>query len=387
MVAIPGPSIVPDRVLAAMHQPMSDIYAGPVADLSWQLVDELSLLARTSGHAYIVMGNGHAAWQMAICNTMSRGDRVLVLESGVFAGIWGEMAKTSGVDVEVVRSPDGHPFDPDELEMLLRADRDRAIKAVLTVHTDTASSVRNDIEALRRAIDDAGHPALFMVDCIASLGCERFEMDEWGVDVTVAASQKGLMMPPGLSFCWANARALAAVEHADLTTGYFDWPARTDPEAVYMLFHGTPPIPHLYGLRAALDMIAEEGLDNVWHRHEVLADAVRAAVEAWSTRDGIGFHIADERARSHSVTTITTGRIDANELRRVCEEQAGLTLGLGVGGDHARRFRIGHMGHLNPPMILGTIATVEAALVSMRASLGSSGAAAAAASIARALAD
>jgi len=387
MVAIPGPSIVPDRVLAAMHRPMPNIYEGELPDIAYEIIDELPSIARTDGRAFMVISNGHGAWQMAICNTLSRGDTVLVLESGRFATLWGEMAALSGVDTEVLPGTDRDPVDPEAVAERLTADTGREIDAVLMVQTDTSTSVRNDVAAVRAALDAADHPALLMVDCIASLGCEPFEMDAWGVDVTVAGSQKGLMMPPGLGFVWASDKALAAYEHADLRVGYLDWAPRLDPIAPYFLFSGTPPISHLYGLREALDMIAEEGLENVWRRHEILAAAVHAAVDAWSTPGGIDFNVIDPAARSNAVTTVLTGSIDPNELRRVAEDDAGLTLGIGVGQLTAPRFRIGHMGHLNPPMLLGTLGTIESVLVSMGADIGSSGVAAGSAVVGAALSD
>ncbi len=390
MVAIPGPSVTPDRVLAAMHRPMPNIYAGPLVDLSHSIFADLPKVARTEGESFIVIGNGHAAWQMALSNTLIRRDKVLVLESGRFAVAWGEQAAMSGAEMEILPGSEHDPVDPAAVEDRLRADTNHDIKAVLVVLTDTATGVRNDIPAIRKAIDAANHPALYMVDCIASLGCDRFEMDEWGVDVTVAGSQKGLMMPPGLGFAWANEKALAAHERAknssdNMRMSYVDWTSRRNAEAHYELFSGTPPISLLYGLREALDMIFEEGLSNVWNRHEVLAQSVWAAVDAWTTPDGLALNISDPHDRSHATTTVTTGTIDADQLRRICEDEAGLTLGLGIGTFGGRAFRIGHMGHLNPPMLLGTLGTIEAALHAMQAPVGGSGVAAAAAHIATAL--
>ena len=379
-VAIPGPSIVPDRVLAAMHRPMPNIYDGPLVELSDSLFADLPAIARTEGEVFIVIGNGHAAWQMAVSNTLRRGDRILVLESGTFAVVWGEQAALSGAHVEVLPGPVAGPVDPAAVEERLRADVGHEIRSILVVLADTATGVRNDIAAIRRAIDTARHPALLMVDAIASLGCDHYEMDEWGVDVTVAASQKGLMTPPGLGLVWANAKALAAHERADARVGYFDWSSRRNVQAHYQLYNGTPPIPLLYGLREALDMIAEEGLDNVWARHETLARAVWSAVDTWHTPGGLRCTIADAAARSHAVTTIDTGGIDAAAIRVVSEREMGVTLGLGI-GDESARFRIGHMGHLNPPMLLGTLGTVESALHALGAPIGGSGVAAAARTI------
>lgn len=378
VVAIPGPSVVPDRVLTAMHRAMPDIYAGEITEVIDDVFDALPSIARTTSRAFVPIGNGHAGWEMALSNCFSRGDLVLVLDCGRFAAIWSEMAQFNGLRVELVTAEFGRAIDPAVVEERLTADAGHEIKAVLTVHVDTASSVRNDIPAIRAAIDAAGHPALFLVDCIASMGCERFEMDEWGVDVTIAASQKGMMTPPGLAIVWAGERALAAHRTADLRTRYWDWTYRTEHGPYYLRFCGTPPVTHLYGLREALRMIAEEGLEARWHRHEVLAGAVRAAVGAWSTDDGIGFLAGEPHERSHSVTTISTGSIDAIELASICRERLGVTLGVGIGDFAASSFRIGHMGHVNAPMVLGVLGAVEAALGEMGARVDASGVAAAA---------
>jgi alanine-glyoxylate transaminase/serine-glyoxylate transaminase/serine-pyruvate transaminase len=217
-----------------------------------------------------------------------------------------------------------------------------------------------------------------MVDGIASIGCEPFEMDAWGVDVTVGASQKGLMVPPGLGMVWAGERALEAHETAGLRSGYWDWTARRDPSVHYLRYCGTPPVGHLYGLHEALTMIGDEGLDVVWRRHAVFGQAVRAAVEAWSASTTLELNVLDPDARSNSVTTILTGTIDPDRLRAVCEQQAGLTLGVALHPFDGRAFRIGHMGHLNPPTILGTLGTIEAALLALGERVTDSGVAAAA---------
>ena len=385
MVSIPGPSVIPDRVLAAMNRPMPNIYEGDLIEVSFSVQDDLRKIARTERPVFISVSNGHGAWEMAISNTLSRGDKVLVLESGTFAVGWGEMAEVSGVKAEILSGSDPDPVNPEALEERLKADVSKEIAAVMVVQVDTATSVRNDIQAIRRAIDAADHPALLMVDCIASLGCEPYEHDEWGVDITVAATQKGLMVPPGLGFVFASEKALVAHERADLRNGYFDWEPRTNPEQHYKIYCGTPPIQHLWAMREALDMLFEEGLENVWERHRVLADAVRAAVEAWHAPNGLSFNIASPESRSNSVTTILTGDVNASELRRIAESDAGLTLGIGLDEFVDRAFRIGHMGHLNPPMILGTLGTIEATLTTMGAPMRESGVAAAAAVVGAAL--
>ncbi|MEM9138452.1 MAG: aminotransferase class V-fold PLP-dependent enzyme [Pseudomonadota bacterium] len=386
LMSIPGPSVVPDQVLNAMHQQMSNIYEGELIDKSLAMFADLSRVVGTEGECFVAISNGHGAWEMALTNTMSRGDKVLVLSTGRFASGWGAQAEMLGCAVETMDFGDQAPVDIPQVLERLADDPEHTIKAILVVQIDTASSVWNDIEALGKALRDSGHPALFMVDGVASLGCVPFHMDDWGVDVTIGGSQKGLMVPPGLGIAWAGPRALEVHPSADLRTPYWDWTARMQEGAHYLKFCGTAPIQHIHAMREALDMIEDEGLENVWARHAVFAKAVRAAVGAWSTPNGLTFNIADEDYRADSTTTVLTGGINASHLRAICEHQAGLTLGIGLGDFEDRAFRIGHMGHLNPPMVLGTLATVEAALTAMDAPMAGSGVAAAAASIADALA-
>lgn len=378
LTSMPGPSVIPDRVLGAMHTAMPNIYKGKLVDVSKSIFDELPGIARTKGKAFMAISNGHGAWEMALTNTLSRGDHVLVLESGRFAVGWGQQATVMGCPVQILHAPERGPIDVAAVEERLRADTDHKIKAILAVQIDTASGVWNDIAAIRKAIDAAGHPALFMVDCIASLGCVEYLMDDWGADVTVGGSQKGLMVPPGLGLVWANDKAMAAHEKADLRTPYWDWSARLSDAEHYMRYCGTAPVQHIYAMRAALDMIAEEGLEAIWARHTVFAKAVRAAVEAWSAPGGLEFNIKDPAYRSDSTTTVLTGSVDADRICLVGEENAGLVLGKGIGDFAGLGFRIGHMGHLNPPMVLGTLGTVEAVLNAMDAPVGGSGVAAAA---------
>ncbi|MEM8841802.1 MAG: aminotransferase class V-fold PLP-dependent enzyme [Pseudomonadota bacterium] len=384
-VSIPGPSVIPERVLNAMHRAMPNIYEGALVDTSNSVLEELPAIARTSGQAFMPITNGHGAWEMALTNTLSRDDQVLVLETGRFAAGWGGMGAFLGLRTDSIISDPGVAVDPARVEERLRADTGHAIKAVLVVQIDTASSVWNDIAAIRRAIDAAGHPALFMVDCIASLGCTEYLMDDWGVDITVGGSQKGLMVPPGLGFVWASDKALKAHESADLRTPYWDFSARMTEGAHYLRYCGTPPIQHIYAMREALDMIAEEGMENIWARHRVLADAVRSAVETWAMPEGLQFYVGDPASRGNSTTSVLSNKIDAIRLRQICEDKAGLTLGIGLGADEAGTFRIGHMGHLSPPMILGTLATIETGLIAMDAPIGGSGIAAAARTLAPAL--
>ncbi len=385
LTSMPGPSVIPDRVLGAMHTAMPNIYKGALVETSVSIFDELPAIARTAGRAFMAISNGHGAWEMSLTNTLSRGDTVLVLESGRFAVGWGDQARVLGAEVEVLYAPERGPIDPGAVEERLRADTGHKIKAILAVQVDTASGVWNDIAAIGRAIKAAGHPALYMVDSVASIACVEYLMDEWGVDVTVGGSQKGLMVPPGLGMVWANDKALAVHQNADMRTPYWDWSARLSDDAHYMRYCGTAPIQHIYAMRAALDMIAEEGLEAIWSRHAVFASAVRAAVEAWHVDGGLEFNIVDPAHRSNSTTTVLSGSIDAERLCAICEHDAGLVLGIGLGDFAGRSFRIGHMGHLNPPMVLGTLATIEAALHAMKAPIGASGAAAAAQVVADAL--
>jgi alanine-glyoxylate transaminase/serine-glyoxylate transaminase/serine-pyruvate transaminase len=383
LLAIPGPSIVPDRVLRAMHRAAPNIYEGELIEITESVIADLKRVARTEAAAAVYIGNGHAGWEAAVANMLAPGDRALALATGRFGLGWAATARQMGVEAEVMDFGFRTGVDADRLAERLRADREHAIRAVLAVQVDTASSVLNDVAAIRGALDAAGHPALLAIDSIACLGCDRFEMDGWGVDVMVAACQKGLMTPPGLAFTFQNARALE--RRVRCRSPYWDWEPRLDPEAYYQLFCGTAPTHHLYGLRAALDMILEEGLEAVWRRHAVFARAIWAAVEAWGRDGALALNLRDPALRSHAVTTIRTGPGDGTRLRRWCAETAGVTLGIGLsvaGVDPDSIFRIGHMGHLNPPMLLGTLATIEAGLLALGIRHGAGGVAAAAASIA-----
>ncbi|MGI9520690.1 MAG: pyridoxal-phosphate-dependent aminotransferase family protein [Hyphomicrobiaceae bacterium] len=387
LTAMPGPSVIPDQVLGAMHTAMPNIYEGDLVATSKSVFEDLPKIALTKGPVFIAISNGHGAWEMALTNTLSRGDRVLVLESGRFATGWGEQAGMLGAEVETLRATDRAGVDPMAVEERLRRDPSHEIKAILVVQVDTASGVWNDIAAIRKAIDSAAHTALLMVDCIASLGCVEYRMDDWNVDVTVGGSQKGLMVPPGLGLVWASEKALATHKSANMRSPYWDWSKRLSNDAHYLRYCGTAPVQHIYGIRTALDMIAQEGLEAVWTRHEIFARAVRAAVEAWSMPDGLEFNIRSPRERANSTTTVLTNNIDGERLHRLCEDAAGLTLGIGLGEVAGGAFRIGHMGHLNPPMVLGTLATIEAALKAMQAPIGKSGIEVAASIIAEVLAE
>ncbi len=370
-LAIPGPSVVPDRVLNAMHQPSVNIYEGPLHDIARSLFADLKAVARTRNEVAIYIGNGHASWEAALTNVFSRGDKALVLATGAFGTGWAEAAKGLGIDVRTLDFGRRSGIDLDRVEKALRLDKSHEIKAVMATHTDTATTIRNDIAALRRTIDATGHPALLMVDCIASLGCDRFEMDDWGVDVAVAASQKGLMTPPGLCFVWFSDKADKAHENADLTTPYWNWTARAKSPELFRKFGGTPPVQHIFGLRAALDMLAQEGIETVWARHEKLAQAVWAALDCWGAGGPIEMNITTASLRSNAVTTVKIGAPDGTRLRKWLEANTGITLGigLGMGSDEDPNsdgfFRIAHMGYVNAHMVLGVLAAIQSGLIAL----------------------
>jgi alanine-glyoxylate transaminase/serine-glyoxylate transaminase/serine-pyruvate transaminase len=360
-LSIPGPTTVPDAVLAAMHRPAVDIYSGPLLDVTRSLFEDLPRLFRTSGRAYIYAANGHGGWEAAVSNVLSRGDTILVLESGLFAVAWGEMARMMGVKVEVLKGDWRRAVSPGAVTQRLAEDTTREIKAVLVVQIDTASAVVNDIAAIRRAMDAAGHPALLMVDCVASLGCMPFEMDAWGVDVAMAGSQKGLMTPPGLAFVAGNERAHAAHARADLRTLYWDWTFRQG-SAHYQKYGGTPPQHLLFGLRQALDMLLAEGLEAAARRHALLAEAVRRAVARWAEGGALALNILEPAERANSTTTVLMEGRDPAPLLDYCRERCGVVLGVGIGGLSGQAFRIAHMGHVSAPMVIGTLGAVEMGL-------------------------
>ena len=370
-LAIPGPSVMPDRVLQAMHQPCPNIYEGGLIEMTHSLIPDLKYVAGTLGNAVIYVANGHGAWEAAVSNILAAGDTVLVLATGRFCVGWGEMASSLGVEVETIDFGGQHTIEYDQVRDHLRADTSGRIKAVMAVHVDTSTSVRNDISALRGAIDASGHNALLMVDCIASLGCDEFRMDDWGVDVMVSACQKGLMTPPGIAFVFFSEKAGAVRNAMERVSAYWDWNPRVEPDNYYKYFCGTAPTQHLLGLREALDMIREEELPQIWARHEALASAVWAACFAWGQGGPLTMNIADPALRSRAVTALAIGAPGGTRLRRWTEHQAGLTLGIGLNMATLEDpnadgfFRIGHMGHVNAQMIMGTLGSIQAGLIAL----------------------
>jgi alanine-glyoxylate transaminase/serine-glyoxylate transaminase/serine-pyruvate transaminase len=372
-LAIPGPTNMPDEVLQAMHRPALDIYSDQMVDLTDSLLRDLSKLFATRGRSYIHIANGHGAWESALSNVLSRGDKILVLESGRFAIGWGNAAAAMGADVEVLNGDWRRAVRSAEVEARLRQDKDHAIKAILVVQVDTASGAVNDVEAIGKAIKAAGHPALFMVDAVASLGCMPFEMDAWGIDVAMSGSQKGLMTPPGLGFVAANDRAREVHKTANLRTPYWDWSEREGPEH-YRKYAGTAPVHLLFALRQAIDMLFDEQLENVFLRHRLLGEAVRRAVDVWSEGQALGFNIAEPGERSDTVTTVMMSNgYDPMALHDYCKQKCGVVLGVGIGDLAGQAFRIAHMGHINAPMVLGTLGVIEVGLNALNIPHGKGG--------------
>jgi len=368
LVLTPGPSVMPDRVLRAMQRPAPNIYEGELVEITDSILRDLGRLAGTAGETALYVSNGHGVWEAALSNLFGPGDAILALASGTFGHGWADTGRVMGLDVEVLDFGRHAPVDPTALGERLKEDTAHHIKGILVVHADTSSSVRNDVSRLRQAIDDVGHPALLLVDCIASFCCDVYEMDDWGVDLTVTACQKGLMTPPGLAYVMFNGKAAAIARANPVRSPYWNWSPRTQPERFYERFCGTAPTHLLYAQREALDMIAEEGRAAIFKRHALLARAVWAAVVAWSSDGPLRCNIVDPEFRSHAVTTILADAHDMLQLRRWCEDEAGLILGLGLGFlvpefmEGKSVFRIGHMGHLNPPMLLGALATIDSGL-------------------------
>ncbi|MFK7745490.1 MAG: alanine--glyoxylate aminotransferase family protein [Roseobacter sp.] len=369
--AIPGPSVIPDEVLQAMHRASPNIYEGALPDMMPTLVADLKRVARTDHHVAIYVGNGHAAWEASLANVIAPGDKVLVPAAGFFGLDWGWMAEGLGAEAEYIDFGKTAPIDPARVAEALHADTGHKIKAVLAVHVDTSTSLKNDMAALRQALDDAGHPALLMADCIASLGCDRFEMDAWGVDVMVTGCQKGLMVPAGMSFVFFNEKAAQVRRDMPRVSRYWDWEPRANPERFFQYWNGTAPTHHVYGLRAALDMLHAEGIEAVWQRHTVLAGAIWAACDAWAAKGSFAMNVATPAHRGHSVTCLQLDAPQATALRDWTQTELGLTLGIGLGmappGDPAWHgfFRLGHMGHINGHMIMGLLGGIEAGLTAL----------------------
>ncbi|WP_411113801.1 pyridoxal-phosphate-dependent aminotransferase family protein [Streptomyces sp. 029-5] len=355
---IPGPTNVPDQVLRAMSAPTIDHRGPEFAALTLRLLDAIKPVFGTAGPVVIYPASGTGAWEAALVNTLSPGDRVLCFETGHFATLWRDMALSLGLEVDFVPGDWRHGTDPEVVAQRLAADLTHRIKAVCVVHNETSTGVTSRIAEIRRAIDASGHPALLLVDTISSLGSIDYRHDEWGVDVTVAGSQKGLMLPPGLSFNAVSPKALAASRIARLTKSFWDWQPVIEGNR-RGFFPYTPATNLLYALEEALRMLDDEGLDAVYARHARHAAATRAAVRGW----GLEVLCADEREHSGSLTAVLMpAGHDADKVREVILDRFDMSLGAGLGKLSGRVFRIGHLGHFNDLTLAGTLAGVQMGL-------------------------
>jgi alanine-glyoxylate transaminase / serine-glyoxylate transaminase / serine-pyruvate transaminase len=355
---IPGPTNVPDRVLRAIDYPTMDHRGPDFALLGKEVLEGMKAIFKTRGHVVIYPASGTGAWEAALVNTLSPGDRVLMAETGQFAALWQKLATRLGLVVDFIPGDWRHGVDPALVERALVADKSHAIKAVCVVHNETSTGVTSRIPLVRKAIDGAGHPALFMVDTISSLASIDYRHDEWGVDVTVAGSQKGLMLPPGLSFNAIGDKALAASKTARLPRSYWSWDEMLGPnESGY--FPYTPATNLLYGLREALHMLTGEGLDNVFARHARHGEATRRAVRAW----GLEILCANPEEYSNALTAVMLpAGHDADRVREIILERFDMSLGTGLGKLKGRIFRIGHLGDFNDLTLAGTLCGVEMGL-------------------------
>ncbi len=357
---IPGPTNVPDRVLRAIDFPTIDHRGPDFAELGKTVLAGMKRVFKSGGDVVIYPASGTGAWEAALANTLSPGDQVLMCETGHFAVLWQKLAQRLGLEVEFLPGDWRHGADPEAIEKRLRADAGKRIKAVCVVHNETSTGVVSRIPEIRKAIDAAGHPALFMVDTISSLASIDYRHDEWGVDVTVAGSQKGLMLPPGLSFNCISPKALAASKSARLPRSYWAWDEMlSNGKSGYCPY--TPATNLLYGLRESLTMLLEEeGLDAVFARHQRHAEATRRAVRAW----GLEVFALDPREYSASLTAVLMpAGHDADRLRKLILEAFDMSLGTGLTKLGGKVFRIGHLGDFNDLTLMGTLAGVEMGLV------------------------
>lgn len=355
---IPGPTPVPERVLSAMSRQMLDHRGAEFQKLGKSVLSGIKTIFKTSGPVIIYPSSGTGAWEAALTNTLSPGDRVLMVETGQFAVLWKQMADRLGLRAEVIQTDWRIGADPAEIEEHLRRDKDRLIKAVCVVHNETSSGCMTPLEEIRRALDAADHPALFMTDTISGLGTADLRHDEWGIDVTVSGSQKGMMLPPGLSFTAVSEKALAASRTAKLARSYFSWDDMLSNNA-NGFFPYTPATGLLYGLDEAIKLLHEEGLDNVFARHARIAAATRAAVRAW----GLEINCRDPKYYSQAVTTVLVPEgHNADALRALALDTFDISLGTGLNKLATKAFRIGHLGDTNDLTVLGALTGVEMSL-------------------------
>ena len=359
---IPGPTNIPDSVLRAMARPTIDHRGPEFTDLSKRIQGRLQGIFQTSQPVFIFPSSGTGAWEAALVNTLSPGDRILMFETGYFAQLWKEMAERLGLVVEWVAGNWRSGVDPDEIEENLRGDADRRIKAVAVVHNETSTGVTSRISEIREAIDRCDHPALLLVDTISSLASIDYRHEDWNIDVTVGASQKGLMLPPGLGFNAVSQRALQASNEAKLPRSYWDWGTYLELASTGFVPY-TPATNLLYGLDVALDLLLSEGLKTVFARHRRLAEATRIAVNSWD----LEIICQNPIEYSDSVTGIfMPDDHDADEFRRFLLNRFDVSLGTGLGRMKGRSFRIGHLGDFNDLMLAGTLSGIEMGLIALR---------------------
>jgi alanine-glyoxylate transaminase/serine-glyoxylate transaminase/serine-pyruvate transaminase len=355
---IPGPTNVPDRVLRAIARPTIDHRGPEFSQLTHEVIDGLKQIFRTSGTVVIYPSSGTGAWEAALVNTLSAGDKVLMFETGYFATLWRNMAMKLGLEVDFVPGDWRHGVDPAVIEEKLSEDKKHHIKALMVVHNETSTGVTSRVPEVRKAIDRARHPALLMVDTISSLASIDYRHDEWGVDVTIGCSQKGLMLPPGLGLNAISDKALKATKSARLLKSYWDWEGMiNDNQSGF--FPYTPATNLLYGLRESIRMLLEEGLENVFARHHRLAEATRLAVRAW----GLEILCLNPEEYSNSLTAVLMPNgCNADELRELILKKFNMSLGTGLGKLKGKIFRIGHLGDFNELMLAGTLSGIEMGL-------------------------
>jgi alanine-glyoxylate transaminase/serine-glyoxylate transaminase/serine-pyruvate transaminase len=358
LLQIPGPTNVPDRVLRAMSRPTIDHRGPEFSRLAREVFEGLRQVFQTSGPVVIYPSSGTGGWEAALVNTLSSGDKVLMFETGHFATLWRNLAVKFGLQVEFIPGDWRHGVDPEIVESKLAEDRGHTIKAVAVVHNETSTGVTTRLAEIRKRMDRVGHPALLLVDTISSLACIDYRHDEWAVDVTICASQKGLMLPPGLGITAISAKALTAARSARLPRSYWDWePMLRDNQAGF--FPYTPATNLLYGLSEALRMLFEEGLENVFARHSRHAEAARLTVRAW----GLALVCLSPAEYSSTVTAVMMPEgYDADALRKAILDRYDLSLGTGLGKLKGKVFRIGHLGDFNDLMLAGTLSGVEMGL-------------------------
>ena len=355
---IPGPSPVPDRVLRAMNRAVLDHRGPEFAELGLNVLRDIKPVFGTKSHVIIFPSSGTGAWEAALVNTLSSGDKVLMFETGQFASLWLELAGKLGIEVDFVEGDWRSGVNADQVEEKLRADINHTYKAICIVHNETSTGVTSNVSNVRAAMDAVSHPALLMVDTISSLGSVPYHHDAWGVDVTVSGSQKGLMLPPGLGFNAISNKALQVSKSNGLARSYWDWQAMiANNESGY--FPYTPATNLLYGLQESLTMLSEEGLDKVFSRHDRMAAATRRAVQAWGLE--VLCNNPDEYSSVLTGVMMPDG-VDADEVRKVILDNFDMSLGTGLGKMKGRIFRIGHLGEINELTLIGALAGVEMGL-------------------------